>query len=376
MRGSLREESPGRWRVQASGGFDEFTGRRRRVVRRVRGTRKDAERELTRVLRDLDDGTWADPGRTTLGQYLERRWLPHAATRVRLKTWTRYEGLLRLHVIPRIGRVKLSKLRPAHIQAALDAMLAAGQSAASTAQAYRVLAAALRQAVRWQVLATNPAAGVSPPRPGTPTLHVPEAKDVRTILDVARGHVAYVPLVLAAACGMRRGEVLAVRWRDVDLAAAKLRVVASLQRVRGELRFESPKTDRSRRTISLPPFTVDVLKRHRKEQVERRLLVGEAWADLDLVVDRGDGKPLDPDTFTQMFGRQVKRAGLPRMRLHDLRHAYATELLRAGVHPKVVSEALGHANVAFTMNVYQHVLPTMGERAAAAIETALGGRST
>lgn len=374
MRGSIRETSPGRFLVQASGGFDEFTGRRRRVTRRVRGSRADAERALTRLLAELDAGTWADPGRVTLGRYLEERWLPHMSTRLRASTWERYRSLVRHHVIPRIGRVPLGKLRPAHVQAVVDGMLAAGQSRASALQAYRVLAEALRHAVRWQLLAQNPAAGASPPRPERRELVVLEASQIRALLEQARQTPWYVPLLLAAACGLRRGEALGLRWRDVELEERKIRVTATLQRVAGELRFEQPKTDRARRTVALPPFTASELRRHRREQAERRLLIGSAWRDHDLVADRGDGGPLDPESFTHAFARLARQAGLPAgVRLHDLRHAYATELLRAGVHPKVVSEALGHASPAFTMTVYQHVLPSMGEQAAAAIEAALGG---
>jgi integrase len=140
--------------------------------------------------------------------------------------------------------------------------------------------------------------------------------------------------------------------------------------------FVPPKTDRGRRKISLPAVTVDALKRHRRAQAERRLLLGEAWTDLDLVVDRGDGEHMDPDTFSAGFRRAASFAGIEAARLHDLRHAYATTLLAAGVNVKVVSEALGHARTAFTMDVYAHVLPTMGEQAAAAIEKALGGQTS
>lgn len=373
MRGSIRETAPGRWLIQASGGYDEFTGRRRRITRRVRGTRADAEKALTKVLAELDEGTWAEPGRVTLARYLEERWLPHMRTRVREKTWGRYASLVRHHVVPRIGRVPLGRLRPAHVQSVVDGMLAAGQSRASALQAYRVLSEALRHAVRWQLLATNPAAGASPPRPERRELNVPEADQVRALLEEALGTPWYVPLLLAASCGLRRGEALGVRWRDLDLDTGTLRVTSTLQRVGGELAFQAPKTERSRRTLAVPPFALAELRRHRREQAERRLLLGEAWRDLDLVADRGDGEPLDPEAFTHAFTRLARRAGLPEgARLHDLRHAYASRLLEAGVHPKVASEALGHANVAFTMQVYQHLLPSMAQQAAAAIEAALG----
>jgi integrase len=166
---------------------------------------------------------------------------------------------------------------------------------------------------------------------------------------------------------------LAIRWPEVDLDAGRVRIVASLQKVRGDVSFVPPKTDRSRRTVSLPPSVVEHLRRYRRDQNERRLLLGAAWHDEGLVVDRGDGSHLDPDTLSGGFERLAARVGLEGVRLHDLRHAFATTLLSAGIHPKVVSEALGHSSVAFTMDTYQHVLPTMGEQVASAIETALRG---
>jgi integrase len=148
-------------------------------------------------------------------------------------------------------------------------------------------------------------------------------------------------------------------------------VTATLQRIDGELRFLEPKTPSARRSVSLPASVMDTLKTHRKEQMERRLLLGEAWHDLDLVVDRGDGAPFDPDSYTHWLRKAAAATGLPGVRFHDLRHAYATALLKQGVHPKIVSEALGHANVGFTLQVYSHVLPSMGGQAAEAIGAAL-----
>ena len=181
-----------------------------------------------------------------------------------------------------------------------------------------------------------------------------------------------MPLLLAATTGLRRGELLGLKWSVVDLEAGELQVTATLQRVRGVTSLVPPKTDRSRRKISLPPTALDALKRQRKAQAERRLLLGAAWIDLDFVIDRGDGEHMDPDVLSTGFRRAAAAAGVNGARLHDLRHAFATTLLAAGVNVKVVSEALGHSSTAFTMDTYQHVLPTMGEQVASAIETALG----
>jgi integrase len=219
-------------------------------------------------------------------------------------------------------------------------------------------------------MAVNPALAVSPPRPDRPELIVPNAAAVRQILEAAEGPLR-TALLLAASTGMRRGEVLGLRWAALD--GTRLHVNASLQRVSGELVFVAPKTDRSRRTIALPPITVEALRRWRKDQAERRLLLGEAWHDAGVVVDRGDGRPLDPAELSHGFACLCARNGLGGVRLHDLRHAFATQLLVGGVHPKVVSDALGHASTAFTMDVYSHVLPSMGEQVAEAMQEALAG---
>jgi integrase len=341
------------------------------ITENLRGTKKEARARWEALGTAAREGKLATRGSATLSHYLTATWLPHAATRVRATTLRRYEALLRVHVVPRIGDVKLSKLRPAHVQSVIDAMISDGAAAASVLQAHRVLSSALGQALRWQMVAVNPCAAVRPPRPDRAPLRVPAADEIKALLRAATG-VYEIPVLLAATTGMRRGEILGLRWPAVDLETGRIQVAQTLQKVRGEVRFVAPKTDKSRRTVSLPASTVDRLRRHRVEQAERRLLLGAAWRDLGLVVEGGRGEHLDPDSLTHAFARMAKTAGQPKVRLHDLRHAFATTLLVGSVHPKVVSEALGHSSVAFTMDVYSHVLPTMGEQVAAAIESAIG----
>jgi integrase len=280
---------------------------------------------------------------------------------VRPETWTRYEGLIRVQIVPRCGRVKLAKLRPHHLQAALDAMLAAGAAPASVVKAHRVMASSLKQAVRWQLLAASPALGVTPPRLERAELRIPDAAEMRTLMEAAGETPFAMPILLAAATGLRRGEIVALRWADVDTEA-------------GTIHVQRGKTSTARRMIHLPPSAVAALKLHRKEQAERRLLSGEGWHDADLVVDRGDGGPVNPDSLSHAFAEIAELVGLPEVRLHDLRHGFATALLKAGVNVKIVSEALGHSRSSFTMDIYQHVLPGMGEQVASAIEAALEGR--
>ncbi len=366
MRGYIRKRGSS-WLVTVSAGFDPAT--KKRIQRyATAATPEDAERERTRLLRELDTGLNVDPGKLTLGRYLFDHWLPHAATRVKGRTLHRYRQLLRVHIVPSLGAVKLAKLRPAHIQAALDKM---GTAPRTKVQTYRVLSAALRQAVRWQILATNPAAAASPPRPGRPKLHVPSADALGRLLEASDGWFE-VALTVLVSTGMRRGEALALQWQSVDLNTGLARITQSVEAVGQQLSFGTPKTDRARRAVSLPGGTVALLKRWHKDQLERRMLLGAEWQPTDLVVERGDGYPIHPDVLSRRFQRLTVRLGMAGVRLHDLRHWYATECLKAGVHPKVVSEALGHSSVAFTMDVYSHLLPTMQAQASAAIEMALG----
>jgi integrase len=215
-RGNIRQRSAGSWTIAASGGFDD-TGKRVRISRTVRGARRDAEKALTKLLREVDTGTATTDGSITLGRYLEGVWLPHMRTRVRPKSWARYEGLTRLHWVPGAGRVTFAKLRPRHLQAVIDKMISDGAAPASVLKAHRMISQALAQAVRWQMLAVNPAAAVRPPRVDRPALSVPDAGKVRDLLSAAEGTPYHTPLLLAAKTGARRGEILGIRWRDIDL---------------------------------------------------------------------------------------------------------------------------------------------------------------
>jgi len=360
------------WTIVVTIGKDA-EGKPVQVWRTVVGSLTEAERERTRMLHDLDAGTLVPAGRLqTLSEYLED-WLAHMRTRIRPTTWQRYRSLLQLHVVPRIGDAKLGQVRPRDVQRVLDQMLAAGAAPRSVVQCYRVLSSALRQAQRWQLIAVNPAVSVQPPRPSRPDLHVPDAKAVTKLLRASQGTPMELPLLLAATTGMRRGELCGLRWADIDDApdGTVARVTGTMQRIDGSLQRVEPKTDRARRVVALPHQTAEALNCHRNEQAARRLAFGSGWADHDLVLDRGDGKPLDPDTLTHQFGKLTKAAGFEGVRLHDLRHAYATALLRRGVHPKIVSEALGHSSTSFTMDTYTHVVPSMQRTAADAIEAEL-----
>jgi len=300
-------------------------------------------------------------------------WLGHQESLIRPRTHHGYSQLLHDHVVPVIGELRLDRVRPAHVQAVLDGMRAKGRAPRTIVGARAVLGSAFAQALRWGLITANPVSAVRRPATERPKLDVPTAEELVALMEAAESTLWAVPVILSATTGARRGEVLGLRWADVDFDTRRVRTTWSLQRIGGELVFVDPKTDRARRTVTLQPADVERLKRHRAEQVARRLALGAGWVDLDLVSDRGDGGPLDPDAYGKGFRRIAPSAGLPpTVRLHDCRHAVATTMLDRGVHPAIASAVLGHASPAFTMSTYQHVLDGMTDQAADALGIAFG----
>jgi integrase len=304
------------------------------------------------------------------GDYLSQ-WLRHSRGRLRSKTFEGYEGVIRLYACPGIGPVPLSRLHPLHLQQLYSDLIDRGLAGGTVLNLHLVLAQALSQAVRWGLIDQSPAAGAQPPRPRRPEPVLVDPALAARILAAVQGTTMELPAVVALATGMRRGEILALRWGDLDEGFTVAQVRRSLQVSAEGLHFVEPKTRRSRRSVALPEFLRPYLLRHRDDQQARRAAC-LSWRDLDLVIDAGDGSPRHPDTLSSGWYSFLKRSGLPHVRFHDLRHAHATLLLLSRVHPKVVSERLGHASVGITLDLYSHVLPSMQTEAAAAIDDLFG----
>jgi integrase len=323
----------------------------------------------------LQPGTLA-AGRLDVAGYLQR-WLAHTRGRVRAVTYEGYEVLLRRHALPRLGQLQLQELSPLVIQELYGELLAGdgesgGLSAGTVLNLHLVLNQAFAQAVRWQLLAANPVAGAQPPRPRRPPrLLVDPALLARLLASVADSWLE-APAAIAAAAGVRRGEILALRRADLTSDLTALRVQRTLQPTRRGLVFEEPKTARSRRTVLLPAFLRPYLERQLAAQAARRAAATD-WQEQGLLIDRGDGRPLNPDTLSAGWARHLRRQQLPPVRFHDLRHAHATLMLAQGVHPKIVSERLGHASIGITLDTYSHVLPTLQQEAAAAFDALFPG---
>ena len=335
-------------------------------------TRKDAADKLRAAQRAKDEGLSLDSDRQTVAQYLERWLSASVKPSVKTKTFEGYESIVRVRVVPRIGGKRLAKLTALDLQALYTDLSDAGLSARSVHHTHRVLHRAFVQAMRWNTIARNPCDGAQGPRATRSEMRVWTPEETDAFLIATREHPAHALYVLALTTGMRQGELLGLKWADVDLSAGTLAVRRSLQRQRGKgLVFEEPKTARSRRSIRLSQRAITALRAHRDRQAFERSAAGAAWAGHDLVFCDAWGEPLDPSYQTATFKRAVAAAGLPAIRFHDMRHTAATLLLSRGVHVKLVSEMLGHATIVLTLDTYSHVIPAMHGDAAAAMDAIL-----
>jgi integrase len=283
-----------------------------------------------------------------------------------------YESIIRQHFIPGIGNLPLTQLKPEHLQRYYSEKLASGRcdgngalSQTTVNHHHTCLHRALKIALKWGLISRNPADAVTPPRPQRSEMHTMNEDEVQTFLEVAKKTPYYALFYLAIFTGMRRSELLALRWCDIDLDMCEISVVRSLHHLRdGSLVFRQPKTAKGRRMIALTPSTALMLREYRESQESASLMLGMPLKDDDLVFSQVDGKPLLPDTVSHAWVKTVERAGLKHFRLHDGRHTHASIMLKQGIHPKIVQERLGHATISTTLDLYSHVAPGLQEAAA------------
>jgi integrase len=384
--GHIRERSPGSWEIRYDLGTDPATGKRRIATATVHGDRRAAENELRRLLHTRDTGEHVDPTRLTVGRWLSQ-WLKAVREEVSPKSHERYSEIVNNFLVPALGNLQITKLAPSHIQAAYTRWAVEGRldgkegglSPRTRRHIHRILSSALVRAVEQQVLARNPADAF---RKRLPKVERREMMTLSTnqsaqLLAAIKHTRVYWPVLLALATGMRRGEVFALRWKNVDLDRTSLRVMESLEQTKAGIRFKAPKNERTR-AIKLPVFAVEELRRLKRQQAEELLMLGVRQTGETLVCARTDGEPLQPQSLTHQFTRLIGRVkDLPRIRFHDLRHSHATQLLLAGVHPKIAQERLGHATITTTLDLYSHVTETMQSDAAekldALFKTAIRG---
>jgi integrase len=377
--GHIRERSPGSFELRYSLGTDPATGKRRIATATVRGNRKDAEKELRRLLRALDTGEHVDPNRITVRGWLAT-WLAAVQAEVAPRTHERYSEIVNNFLAPMMGNLQVAKLAPAHLQDAYNGWATAGRrdgkagglSPRTRRHIHRILSAALGRAVEQQLIARNPCDAFKKrlPKVERREMATLTAHQAQALLAAIRRARVYWPVLIALATGARRGEILALRWRNVDLDRGSLCVIESLEQTKAGLRFKAPKNEKTR-AITLPAFAVAELRSLKREQAESLLMLGVRQSGATLVCARADGEPMPPRSLTHEFLKAIRRVeDVPQVRFHDLRHSHATQLLVAGVHPKVAQERLGHSSISVTLDLYSHVTGTMQEDAAAKLDMA------
>jgi integrase len=375
MRGNITKRGANSWRIK----FDlesDASGKRQTRYVTVKGTRKDAERELTRLLGTANNGTFVEANQSTIGEHV-RNWLD-GAHGLSGKTVERYRELAERQIIPHVGTIPIQKLKPMHVQQWHNALLARGgkDGAAlgprTVGHSHRLLHRILAHAVKAEIVSRNVASVIPPPKVAETEIEILKADQIGPVTAALAGHWLQPIAILALATGARRGEILALTWGAIDLDKASVKIERSLEQTKAGLKFKAPKTRTSKRVVSLPPTAVEALREHRRRQLEARLALGQGRPDSDtLVFSNIEGNPIPPVNFSRDWARFVKARKLPTVSFHALRHTHVSALIARGVDVLTISRRIGHANAAITLRVYGHMFEQNDGAAVNAIEAAL-----
>jgi len=370
LAGSIKELCKNKYQVRVYIGI-RANGKRNYHAKVIHGNKKDAERYLAKVIRERDLGEFVEPSKDLMREFM-KQWLDTAARpRVAASTFKTYSDYVGTYLNPALGDCRLSKLGPMEIQHFYNSLNDRGLSPKTVKHVHGVLRSALNQALKWNLIRSNPALHVDLPKSKKKEMMALNQEQARLFLDhtVVSPYKSLFSLLITT--GMRPSEALGLRWCDIDLENARISVQRSMARSGKSWSLEDLKTSHSRRSIPLPPSVLKDLKEHRTEQV-KTILKEKDYQENDLVFAGKKGEPLDyKNLYHRHFKRILKEAGLPDIRLYDLRHTCSTLLLAAGENPKIVSERLGHSSVTITLDTYSHVLPDMQDKATAKLETML-----
>lgn len=376
MTGHVRRRGDRSWEIKFDLGTDPLNDKRITRYHSFKGTKREAEAELTRLKAGADKGEYVDPSKLTLSEFLDR-WEAWSATQVSAKTLERYKQLTAIHVRPHLGASRLQKLKTVHFAELYGKLQrakaegGAGLAPRTVGHVHRVLHSVFKQAVKWSLVSVNPIVAAEPPKVEDTEIEILDPGQTTAVLQALRGRPIYPIAVLGLATGMRRGEMLALRWGDINFDAGKVRVERSLEQTKAGLRFKPPKTKKGRRSISIPASITTELRAHWRRQQELRLSLGLGKAtDTDLVFPRLDGKPTIPDDLSKEWARLVGSLKLPDVTLHAWRHTHVSQLIASGLDIVTISRRIGHANPSITLTVYAHLFSNTDERAAEIVEAA------
>jgi integrase len=384
MKGHVRRRGARSWELKYDA--DRAGGRRRTVFKSFKGTRREAQAELVRLLAQVADGGHVDPSRLTVAEYMRSR-LQHwrAMSAISPKTAQGYAGLIENQIVPFLGTKLIQKLATRDIETWHATLLTKGAkgrhgrpdgqggvSARTVGHAHRVLAKALHEATRHELVLRNVCTAQRAPKIAAEDMHILSPQQVIEFSTLLEGHELGPPALVALFTGLRRGEILALRWGSVDLDNEVIRVRESLEETKTGLRFKAPKSKAGVRDVTLPAIVSDVLDAQRKRLLERRFALGQGkLSDTDLVFPALDGSPRPPDSFGSAWSKLADKLGLE-VSFHGLRHTHASQLIDAGVDVVTIARRLGHSSPAITLNVYAHLFRKDDGKAAAAIDAALG----
>lgn len=368
MRGYVRKYRNS-WAGVVEMGKDPRTGKRlQKWV--YASTEEECQKKLNKLVYELEEGIYTEPSKMLVEQYL-RQWLETHAVNITQNTVDCYKVVIEKHVIPEIGKVRLTELTPMHLQKlyAEELKKYSGRTAQLT---HRVLRKALQSAYRMQIIRQNPADLVDAPKAKKYKLqNLYNEEDFKKLMQAASGTVHEIPIVLAGGLGMRRGEIFGLRWKDVNFRKHLITIEQQLIPNSTGLTFQEPKTEGSSRTLDTPNHIIDLLKKHLKEQEKCKRFFQDEYSDHNLVCCKPNGEPVNPSSYSREFSKLLKNNNLPHIRFHDLRHFNATVMLKNDIPVKVASERLGHSNTAITQDTYQYVLDEMDEEASRKISEAL-----
>jgi integrase len=377
MKGHIRRRGDRSWELKFDLGTDPLSGKRSTRYHSFKGTKREADAELVQLMAAADRGDYVDPLKLTLAEFLDR-WESWAATQVSAKTLERYKDLAAHHIRPHLGARRVQKLKPVDFAELYGRLLkakpeGAGLAPRTVGHVHRLLHRQFVHAVKWGIVTSN-LVTAEPPRVTRTEIEILGPEQVATVLQALRGQRLYPVALVGLATGMRRGEIVALRWSDVDLDNGRIRVERSLEETKAGLAFKEPKTKAGRRTIGIPPSVVAELRAHWRQQQEERLArgLGKGMPD-DLAFPRPDGAAWPPDRLSSTWAKTVRSMKLPKVTFHALRHTHVSQLIAAGLDVVTVSRRIGHSNPTITLNVYAHLFGNTDQRAVEAVETALAG---
>jgi integrase len=360
MSGSVSKQG-NKWYYVIELGKDE-NGKRQQKKQRGFATKKEAEKAMREAITAWEKGTYIEPSKMLFREYITD-WLNDKKNSVKKQTWEGYEVLIRTHIIPVLGNVKVSSLTPNILQKFINDLMDSHLAPSSVRKIYAILNNALSKAEKWGMIPKNVASLIEKPKLIKTEMKVWDKEEVNRFLDVAKEDRLHIAFLLAITTGMRQGEILGLKWEDIDFKEGTLSIKRILSHNGKELLSEG-KTKSSIRTIYLDNVTIEALKHHRTMILQEKLVSGQDYRDHNLIICTTKGTSVNPRNLSRKWKELIKMSGIEEIRFHDLRHSHATLMMEQGVNPKVVAERLGHSDVRLTMNIYTHVLPSLQKQVA------------